>query len=297
MKRLTISLLMSSLLFGGLATLTAQEKSAGPMGPPKVLNIVREFTKPGKGGAAHEKTEGAFVKAMREAKWPTHYLAMDSVSGKPRSLFFTAYDSFEAIEKDALATEKKPAFAAALDRANAADGELLTETDISDFVYREDLSLRAHSDIPHMRYFEIIAFKIRPGHDHDWETLAKMYVAGYEKIPSGHWATYEAVFGQEGSVFIAIIPHKSAAEIDSAFADEKPFADAVGEQGMKKIEELSAAAIETSHSSLFAFNPRMSYVSEDWIKADPEFWNPKPAKEPAAAKEKKEKEAKSETKK
>jgi len=25
---------------------------------------------------------------------------------------------------------------------------------------------------------------------------------------------------------------------------------------------------------LFAFNPHMSYVADEWIKADPDFWKP-----------------------
>jgi hypothetical protein len=29
------------------------------------------------------------------------------------------------------------------------------------------------------------------------------------------------------------------------------------------------------------FNPKMSYVSDDWVKADPDFWKPKAA--PAVA--------------
>jgi hypothetical protein len=40
-------------------------------------------------------------------------------------------------------------------------------------------------------------------------------------------------------------------------------------------------AIESNESNLFMFNPKMSYVSDDWVKADPEFWKPKAA--PAAA--------------
>jgi hypothetical protein len=58
---------------------------------------------------------------------------------------------------------------------------------------------------------------------------------------------------------------------------------AMGEDGMKKLEELSAASIESSETNLFAFNPKMSYVSDDWVKADPDFWKPKPAAAPAAA--------------
>jgi hypothetical protein len=48
-----------------------------------------EFIKPGKGGAPHEKAESAFVQAMTRAKWPTHYLAVNSLSGKARALFLS----------------------------------------------------------------------------------------------------------------------------------------------------------------------------------------------------------------
>ena len=44
---------------------------------------------------------------------------------------------------------------------------------------------------------------------------------------------------------------------------------------MKKFSELLAAAIESSQHNLFAFSPSMSYVSDEWIKADPDFWKPK----------------------
>ncbi|PYX76402.1 MAG: hypothetical protein DMG72_04940, partial [Acidobacteria bacterium] len=71
MKRLTGLLLGSSLLLGGLGTVAAQEKSQGTTPPPKVLVILREFLKPGKGGKTHEKAESAFVQAFSRAKWPT----------------------------------------------------------------------------------------------------------------------------------------------------------------------------------------------------------------------------------
>jgi hypothetical protein len=70
------------------------------MGPPKVLVIEREFVKPGKAGSLHEKSESQFVQAFTAAKWPTHYLAMASLSGRPRALFMLGYPSFEAWEKD-----------------------------------------------------------------------------------------------------------------------------------------------------------------------------------------------------
>ena len=88
--------------------------------PPKVLQVIREFVKPGKGGAAHEKGESAFVQAFARAKWPTHYFAATALTGRSRALFFIGYDSFEAWEKDSLATQKNAALSAAASAANCA---------------------------------------------------------------------------------------------------------------------------------------------------------------------------------
>jgi hypothetical protein len=277
MKRITECLLLSALVFGSLGAVAAQENSEGMHQPPKVLNVLREYTKPGKAGMSHEKTESAFVQAMAGAKWPTHYLAVDSLSGKPRTLFLTAYDSFDAMEKDIKAVEKNASLSAVLDHAGVVDGELLSDTDSSDLVYREDLSLRGGTDIPHMRYFEISLFHVKPGHDKGWEELVKMYQKAFEKMADVHWATYEAVYGQPDNTFIIFNPMKSASEIDKGFANGKAFEAVMGEEGMKKLRELTAATVESSQTNLFAFNPRMSYVDEGWVKADPDFWRPKAA--------------------
>lgn len=275
MKKLTCFSFCVFLLFAGLDTVVAQQ-SDGVTPPPKVLQVVVEYLKPGKSGNPHQATESGFVKAFQASNWPTHYLAVDSLTGAPRSLFFIGYDSFAAWEKDAMATQQNAALSAALDRAAIADGELLDSMQTSALVFRDDYSLRAPADIGHMRYFEIQRFKIRPGHDKEWDTLVKMYVTGYEKtVPSAHWATYESMYGtNNGGVYIVITPMKSAAEVDQNFVDGKKFMTAMGDDWMKKADSLAAACIEESQNNLFVFNPKMSYVPDGWIKADPSFWKP-----------------------
>ncbi len=284
MKKITGLLLGSYLLFGGLGVAAAQEATP----PPKVLSVIREFVKPGKSGAVHEKSESAFVQAMTRAKWPTHYLAVSSISGKPRVLFLTGYDSFEAWEKDVLATQKNATLSAALDRAAVADGDLLSDFDASALVYSDEYSLRSSVDIPHMRYFEISLYRVRPGHDADWDTIVKMVKAAYEKIPGVRWAVYYAKYGQEGTTYVVFTPMKSAVEVDQGFAKDKQFMANMGEDGMKKFSELLAGSIEFSQHNLFSFTPAMSYVADEWIKADPDFWKPKPhaAAAPKKAEEK-----------
>ena len=276
MKRLMGLLLGSSLLLAGSGILSGQDNTAGNMpSPPKVLTIFREFLKPGKSGSIHEKSESAFVQAYARAKWPTHYFAVDSLSGKPRSLFLVGYDSFDAWEKDNLATQKNATLSAALDRAGSADGDLLSDADAALLVFREDQSLNATVDIPHMRYFEISMYHVRPGHGKEWDDLVKLVMAAYQQIPDTHWAMYETRFSQLGHTYLVFTPRKSGAEIDDAFARDKKFAEIMGEDGMKKLTDLESAAIDTSQTNLFQFNPRMSYPPDGWVKADPDFWMPK----------------------
>jgi hypothetical protein len=286
MKRYVGLWLMVALLAASAITVVAQASADGAMPPPKVLVIFREFIKPGKSGAPHVKTESAFVQAMTAAKWPTRYIGTDSMSGQPRSLFFTGYDSFEAWEKDNKAVEKNVTLSAALDRAAIADGDLLASADGSALVYREDYSLRANVNIAQFRYFEISRFVVRQGHEKDWEALVKMYIDGYGKATSNvRWATYSSMYGQDnGGVYIVFTPLKSLAEVDGEVADGKKFEAQLGEDGQKRLAELTAACVESTQTNLFSFNPKLSYPADEWVKTAPDFWKPKPAAAPAAKK-------------
>jgi hypothetical protein len=286
MKKVTVVFAALCLLFLGTSIASAQETADPVLSPPKVLVIMREYIKPGKSGAIHEKSESAFIRAMTEAKWPTHYFAADSLSGPSRALFFVGYDSFEAWEKDNLATAKNATLSAGMDRASLADGELLSSYDSTVYTYREDLSLRPASvNVARERYFEITRFVVRPGHMHDWDALVKMYTSGFEKsVPNAHWATFESMYGADnGGVFLVFNLMKSLAEVDAGMGDGKQFMSGMSDSEKKKLAELTAACVESSQTNLFVFNPKMSYPSEEWIKTDP-FWKPKtpaPAGKPA----------------
>ena len=286
MKKLSGVLIGLTLFLGTAAVVSAQENSQTTgHKPPKVLTITREFIKPGKNGNAHDKTESMYVGAMAAAKWPTHYLAMDAISGKPRSLFFTGYDSFEAWQKDSLAEQKNATLSAALDRANEADGALLDSTETSAFAYREDQSYNVDIDMPHMRYFEIEVFVIRPGHEKEWDDAVKLVTEAYKKSGiDAHWVIYEEIFGANSGEYLIITPRKSASEIDATFSNNPKFMAAMGEDGMKKLSELSAAAIQETANNLFVFSPTKSYIWDEWAKADPDFWKPKAMKAAAAKK-------------
>jgi hypothetical protein len=288
MKKFSCFLLGLSLAAACASLTPAQEKSPGNMSVPKVLQITREFVKPGKTGMVHDRAESAFVDAMARAKWPTHYLGMTSLSGKSRALFLTQYDSFEAWGKDGAAQQKNAVLSAALDRASMADGELLESVDQGVFIFREEMSLRTRADLSQMRFLEINVFHVRPGKEKEWNEAVKMIKAGYEKaVPDAHWGMFEQMYGGDGGTFLALSSLKTLAEIDQYSTNDKQFTEALGEEGMKKLDELFAVSVESAQQQLFAFNPQMSYVKDEWIKADPSFWKPKAsaaAKAPAEEK-------------
>ncbi len=287
MIKLNPILLGLSLAVAGTSLAAAQETAT----IPKILQITREYTKPYRNGAAHDKTEAAFIQAMTRAHWPTYYIGMTSLSGKSRAVFFTHYDSLEAWEKDNAAVAKNSVLSAELERASVNDGELLDEVDQGVFIYSDELSFNAKADLSDKRFLEISAYQVRPGHEEQWNEAVKLVKEGYRKANTGaHWGVWRQLYGGEGGRYLVLTSHKTLAEVDQGFRDDKQFEEAMGEEGLKHLDKLVEESVETSHHELLQINPHMSYVPEDWIKADPEFWKRKPAAasaaQPAAAEKK-----------
>ncbi|MGA8086560.1 MAG: hypothetical protein WCA10_04590 [Terracidiphilus sp.] len=276
-------LLGLSLAVVGSSLAAAQD--AATTSVPRILQITREYTKPYKGGAAHDKTESAFVIAMNRAKFPAYYVGMNSMSGKARSLYMTRYTSFAEWEKDNDIEAKSAALAADVERASLADGELLEEVDSGVYTYEEELSFHPHNDIQKHHFYQIFVFHVRPGRGKEWHELVKMVKEAHEKAgDSAHWGMYSLMFGGEGGTYVALSGDPSMSAIDDAFTGRNKYLEALGgEEGMAKADALFGAAVDTSHSELFAVNPKQSYVSADWIKEDATFWKPVAAASKAQA--------------
>jgi len=270
MKARIVSLALSSVFVAGAAVAAAQD--ATPHAPPNVLVIQREFLKPGKAGAIHANSEANFIRAETDARWPTHYIAMDSMSGPTRALFMFGYDSFEAYGKDQEAQNANGPLSAALDQASLTDGELLSRYDASVFVYHPEMSLHASVEVPHQRYWEFTVFHIREGHYAEWMELTKIYTDSFAKYPDAHWAMYESQYGENnGDQWVAINPMRSLAEADKGMANGKAFFTALPDGG-KHVEELAAACIESVQTNLFMVNPKESYVDASWTTTAPEVY-------------------------
>lgn len=285
------SLLRGVMLLPLAASLSLALQAQEDDGPPNVLVIQREYLKPGKGGMLHDRSEAAFVRAFSSGGEPNiHYFAMDSLSGPSRALFLSAYDSYAHWQKELDAIGANKSKAAAVDHAALLDGDLLASYDAVAMTLRPDLSLNK-GHIKGTRYFEITTFIVKPGHLREFTELGHIYVDTFRKVaPDTHWDTFEVMYGSPtpgipgGDTFVVVNTMESLAEVDAAIKNGEKFAAALGEAGLKKVGELSAASVETTSTNLFQINPRMSNPYAEWVKRDPTFWKgPVPPAEKKAA--------------
>lgn len=262
----------------------AAAQTPPPAHPPNVLSIFREEVKPAK-GAAHERVEAAYVKAFRDAKWKTYYLAMTSITGPSEAWFVNAYDSYDAWQKDTDAVDKNPTLRAALDQADDQDAALRTGQRALVARYREDLSYNADVNIAQMRYFQVATYRVRPGHTRSFEDARKITKAAHEKAGvNEHYAIFQVTSGMPGGTFLLFIPRKSLNEMDTD-PHTKAYQDALGDDNRMKIDKMTSDDVQVVETAIFAISPRMSYVAEEMASVDPSFWKPKPMKpKPAAPK-------------
>jgi len=272
---------MAAIVLWGAAPLSAQIQEEAPA--PKVLMVVREQVKEGR-EAAHVKAEEAWPRIFQKGNVKTHYVGMTTEAGPSEAWFLEPYDSFAGMEKERADIEHSP-LAADLAAANMQDGDLRTGSRTLLAVFRGDLSYhaaQAMSSLPKCRHMGVTVLRAKYGHDAELAQLAKPLIDGYEMTNSDQPVlTYQVISGGPSGTYLLFSPMESLARMDAAPARMAAARQAMGERNRQRFDTLAPEVVQSSESLLFAFNPRMSYVSPEFAAGDPAFWNPTP---PAPAK-------------
>jgi hypothetical protein len=282
-KSFCFALALSLLaLFVTAAYAQQQEQS-----PPKVLQIFREEVKPYM-NATHENVEAGWPKVYAKAKSRNYWLGMTSMSGPNEAWFLNIYDSFAAIEQANQFWEKHPEVQTEFERLGQQDKNLIAGSRGIIASFDEELSYRPAVNLAQMRYFWVETFRLRPGHYAEFAEHRRIINAAHEKANiDEHWAVYYVDAGLPQGTVLIFHPMKSLKEVDQAPSMHgKAYADALGAENQKKMNELQAAYTLSAESNYFAISPKMSYVAKELAAGDPAFWNPKPkpmTKAPAAA--------------
>lgn len=251
------------------APLAAQ--MTGNQGPPPVLLISRELVKPGK-NVVHNRWEAGWPAAFAKANYPTTYIGMNAVSGINEAWFLIGFPSFDAMEKDQARMDSNAALTADMNRLGAGESDFVENTRSVLAAYVPSVSHNPNIDLSKMRYFEVVTYTMKPGHAGDFIKAAGLVRDGYTKAGLDQpWAIYRAVSGMPAGTFYVFLPMKSLATLDNAPASMEAMGRALGPDQMSALDKLVLDGIATSQSQVFAFNPKMSYVSKEMKAADP-FW-------------------------
>jgi hypothetical protein len=268
-----------AVLIGSPVAAQSTTTQRDPNDPPPLLVVYREEVKPGK-GAAHTANEQAWAAAYTKGQAPIQWLGMTTIAGPSEAWFLSRYDSFAAFQKTDDAMGANAALTADEDKFSALDGDLLNRTSTIIARYQPDLSYQPKVAIPKMRYMQVDIVQVKPGHGGDFTEVWQSIVAAHAKAKMNeHWAVYAVQSGMPTGTFLFLYPHASLDALDAVqpMHTANEYRDAVGESGRAKQNQIVRDTVATQQTLLFAFKPRMSLLSSDFINQDPAFWTPKPA--------------------
>jgi hypothetical protein len=151
-------------------------------------------------------------------------------------------------------------------------------------VYRPELSYDAGVDIRLMRYFAITTVRVRPGQEDQYAEYVRnlVNVARTKAKAELHIAAFQVIAGSPGTTYMFFRPMKSLAEYDLRIGPR--VRESMSDDQKKKADKMAAETVVFSETSVYAFNPQMSYVPKEFVAGDPTFWTPKPPPPPARPK-------------
>jgi hypothetical protein len=254
-----------------------------PTSQPKYLQIFREEVKLGR-NADHEKLEAGWPAAFERAKSTDYYLAMVATTGTNEAWFVIPQESNAAVDASMRRQAANKQLTMELERLGKADADMLTNVRSLIAMARPDLSYGAYPDIGKQRFWEITWFRVRPGHEQQWEGAAKAYVAATKRtVPGTSFRVYEIAAGMPGPTYLIFSSVVSYADFDQMASEGQKIWTSMTPDEMGVMQKFSTEGLISAETNRFRLSPTMSYVPKAVRDSDPAFWSPKKAVASATA--------------
>lgn len=247
-----------------------------PTAQPGMITIVREQVKVGH-NADHEKVEASYAAASEKAKVPEFYLALNSMTGPNEAVFISPFASHTALGEAMKRDGGNAPLQAEFSRLSKLDADHINGFTVMQAVARPDLSHGAFPDFAMVRFQEITTYRVRIGHEAEFEAAAKAYISAANRAASHDaFRLYQVVAGMVSPSYLLLRSHEKFAEFDQS----GPTRDAVF-AAMNSEERAAWAAgpnaINNYDTQRYSVSPTMTYTNKDARAKDPAFWNPKKA--------------------
>ena len=255
---------MRTLLVTGILAFTACAQ--GPTDPPPVIQLTR---KPGIGG----KT----IRPYTSAKAAIDVVALTAMTGAPETWLVELHPNFASIEDlDRRLTAATPLQG---EEDDSPRGDVLTSTRTMIAAYQPNWSYRPDQAIrlfPRARYFHVSIYRIRAGTEADYGELVRLRRASRDSVNLDRPdIAYEVISGETSGTYIFLAPIVSLKALDEGVAPTPVYAEGLAEERSKARSKVAPDSELSREHLLFRVEPRLSYVSDGFASADPDFWRPK----------------------
>jgi hypothetical protein len=257
---------MRTILLAGILVSAAFAQTS--VEPPPIIQVVRKLgtrTAPGR----QYSGAGAAV----------NVLGMTAITGSEETWLVECHQNFDSIESlDRGLAAVAPRVAAPPSDIMPDDVLAPSKTIIA--FYRPGWSYRAEQAIrmfPRAHYFHLTVYRIRSGAEAEFGELIRLRRLNLDSVNLDRPdLAYQVVSGAPSGTYLFLAPLVSLRTMDDAVASLPLYAETLSKAEAKEADRISGKMEMNREHLLFRVEPRISYVSDDFAEAEPEFWRGKP---------------------
>ena len=224
--------------------------------PPYLLQIVREEVKPGhmdlRLRAAHDSAQRCLQQTCSNS-----FFTLRSISGVEELWRVEGYDSVEQLESVWNEMYKSGTFSTSLSVVadRSADHSFQPRSMLARF--RESLSVPQGLALTSGRYLSITIVQLQPGATNGFTMIRDAIKPTLRRLGRPQ-LVYQVTSGMEDDTYIIITPARTMLDLHAFWTSGLTY---------------PADAIAASETRLYTLIPALSYPSQRWIEADPDFWS------------------------
>jgi hypothetical protein len=245
-----------------------------PVAQPKFLQVIRESVKAGR-AAEHAKWEAGWPAAFEKAGSKTVYLALTSLTGPQEAWFIIPFAS-QGGYGEMLAEETSPALGPEMERLSKGDAEFVSDITSMQALARPDLSHGQFPDMSKVRFYEVMALRVKIGYEPEWIAAMQSYkTAAAKAAPSASCRTYQVIAGAPAGTYLLMSSTTSFADFDKMASDDEGIWKAIPPDELSTMGKFFKEGVVSILTQRFKVEPSMSYVDAATRAKDPSFWGPK----------------------
>jgi hypothetical protein len=123
------------------------------------------------------------------------------------------------------------------------------------------------------RFFQITVWRVRFGHQQQFEEAARFYAAARMRSNSKvGYRFYEVIAGMPTPTYLTIASVESYSGLDQTAAADQATWKAMTTEETSALQKAGSEAVISSEPNNFKVDPQMSYVPKETREKDAEFW-------------------------